>query len=104
MRHRFRGLSPAKWRTCHVTASSVIGHHRRAEPRQTSSYYREFGLTALGDGRFGTQDGGEQLRLVDSPRRRLVEVSIGADDRDDLDRITRQLEAIGIAANAKTTS
>jgi catechol 2,3-dioxygenase-like lactoylglutathione lyase family enzyme len=79
----------------HRLSSVTIGVPNLA---QTSAYYRDFGLTALGNGRFATQDGGEQLRLVDSARRRLVEVSIGADDRDDLDRITRQLEGIGIAA------
>jgi catechol 2,3-dioxygenase-like lactoylglutathione lyase family enzyme len=79
----------------HRLSSVTIGVPNLA---QTSAYYRDFGLTALGNGRFATQDGGDQLRLVDSPWRRLVEVSIGADDRDDLDRIVRQLEGIGIAA------
>jgi catechol 2,3-dioxygenase-like lactoylglutathione lyase family enzyme len=62
----------------------------------TSHYYSEFGLSALGSGHFATRDGGDQLRLVDSPRRRLIEVSIGADDRDDIDRVARQLEGIGV--------
>jgi catechol 2,3-dioxygenase-like lactoylglutathione lyase family enzyme len=71
---------------------------------QTSAYYTDFGLTPLGNGRFATLDGGEQMRLVDSPRRRLVEVSIGADDRDDLDRIAHQLEGIGISARREEDS
>src|SRR5947208_11403775 len=79
----------------HRLSSVTIGVPNVA---QTSAYYRDFGLTALGRGRFATQDGGEQLRLVDSPQRRLVEVSIGADDRDDLDRIADQLERVGLAA------
>src|SRR5438445_6048592 len=70
----------------------------------TSAYYSDFGLTPLGNGRFASQDGGEQMRLVDSPRRRLVEVAIGADDRDDLDRIGHQLEGIGIAARREEDS
>jgi catechol 2,3-dioxygenase-like lactoylglutathione lyase family enzyme len=70
----------------------------------TSRYYSDFGLAALGNGHFATRDGGDQLHLVDSPQRRLVEVSIGADDRDDLDRIAHQLEGMGIAAKRKGNS
>src|SRR4051794_28349871 len=63
-----------------------------------ASYYEEFGLTPLGEGRFATADGGEQLRLVTTPTRRLVELGIGADDPDDLGRIARNLGALGVAA------
>src|SRR5688572_23484286 len=59
-----------------------------------SVFYRDFGLVDLGDGRFGTRDGGEQLRLVDAPRRGLHELGLGADDRDDLDRIARSLQTL----------
>ncbi len=38
----------------------------------TAPYYERFGLRPAGDGRFATVDGGEQLRLVASPVRRLV--------------------------------
>jgi hypothetical protein len=65
-----------------------------------ASYYEEFGLTPLGEGRFATADGGEQLRLVPAPTRRLVELGIGADDADDLGRIGRSLAALGAAAEA----
>src|SRR3981081_3111458 len=85
----------------HRLSSVTIGLPKLA---QTSGYYRDFGLIPVGDGRFATQDGGNQLHLVDSPYRRLVEVSIGADDRDDLDRIARQLEGIGIAAQREGDS
>jgi hypothetical protein len=61
-----------------------------------ASYYEEFGLTPLGEGRFATADGGEQLRLVTAPTRRLVELGIGADDADDLGRIGRSLAGLGV--------
>jgi len=61
------------------------------------TYYEEFGLTALGDARFATSDGGEQLRLVATPTRRLVELGIGVDDADDLGRIAASLGRLGVA-------
>ena len=63
-----------------------------------AQYYEEFGLTALGEDRFGTVDGGEQLRLVATPTRRLVELGIGADDEDDLGRIGRSLATLGVGS------
>ena len=63
-----------------------------------AAYYEEFGLTPLGDGRFATVDGGEQLRLVTTPTRRLVELGLGADDPDDVARIAQSLQALGVAA------
>ncbi len=64
----------------------------------TSAYYNDFGLTETKPGVFATPDGGEQLRIVHTPIRRLVEVSIGAEDPDDIDRVASQLSAIGVAA------
>ena len=52
-----------------------------------SRYYAEFGLEPCDVARFCTADGGEQLRLVETPTRRLLEMRIGADDPDDLARI-----------------
>jgi catechol 2,3-dioxygenase-like lactoylglutathione lyase family enzyme len=52
-----------------------------------SRYYSEFGLEPCGGDRFSTADGGEQLRLVETPTRRLLEMRVGADDPDDLARI-----------------
>ena len=57
-----------------------------------ASYYEDFGLRRVGDrpGRgvvFATADGGEQLALRSAERRRLLEIGIGADDPDDLDRV-----------------
>lgn len=61
-----------------------------------AAYYEEFGLDPLGDGRFATADGGEQLRLVSTPTRRLVELGIGVDDADDVGRVATSLERIGV--------
>lgn len=63
-----------------------------------AAYYEEFGLTPVGPGRFATTDGGEQLRLVATPTRRLVELGIGADDADDLGRVARDLGRLGVSA------
>ena len=63
----------------------------------TAAYYEEFGLTPTGEGRYATVDGGEQLRLVPSPRRCLIELGIGVDDPDDLGRIAASLARLGVA-------
>lgn len=57
----------------------------------TVAYYTEFGLTAEADGWLATRDGGSQLRVVSAPTRRLVELRVGVDDPDDLDRIAGQM-------------
>jgi hypothetical protein len=64
---------------------------------ETAAYYEEFGLTPVGDNRFTTSDGGEQLRLVHAPRRQVVEITIGAQDQDDIDRITRALQGLDLS-------
>ncbi len=64
----------------------------------TADYYADFGLTDLGDGTFATIDGGPQLRLTRAPTRRLVDLTVGADDPDDLDRIAAGLAGLGITA------
>jgi catechol 2,3-dioxygenase-like lactoylglutathione lyase family enzyme len=70
----------------------------------TGKYYTEFGLTLSGPQTdsatacFATADGGEQLRLVHSDHRRLVELRIGADEPDDVDRIAASLARLQIAA------
>jgi catechol 2,3-dioxygenase-like lactoylglutathione lyase family enzyme len=79
----------------HRLASVTIGVPNL---EQTRAYYSEFGLSPLDDGWFGTRDGGSQLRLIHSPQRRLVDLTIGADHPDDLQRTLRQLERMGIAA------
>jgi catechol 2,3-dioxygenase-like lactoylglutathione lyase family enzyme len=72
----------------HRLNSVTIGVPNVAE---TVGYYREFGLRETGDGRFATADGGEQLVIQHAGSRRLVALSVGVDDHDDLDRITVQL-------------
>lgn len=70
---------------------------------ETAKYYAEFGLRrAEGPGTaLSTSDGGEQLRLVAAPRRRLVELRVGADDSDDLDRIASSLARLDIPAERR---
>ena len=86
---------------------------------ETAGYYGEFGLTesgaespaagaggpgaggpgaAAGERNFSTGDGGEQLRLVATPRRRLVELRVGADDPDDIERVAGSLARLGVTA------
>jgi catechol 2,3-dioxygenase-like lactoylglutathione lyase family enzyme len=62
----------------------------------TVAYYTEFGLTPVGGGSFATVDGGEQLRVVHAPRRRLVELGVGADDADDIARVAARLDRLGV--------
>lgn len=83
--------------TLHRLGSVTIGVPNVAE---TAAYYEEFGLRPLGDHRFATADGGEQLRLVHAPRRQVLEVVIGAEDQDDIDRIARQLGDLDLASTA----
>ena len=78
----------------HRLASLTLGV---PDPAAVGAYYEEFGLMPRGDGRFATVDGGEQLRLVAAPTRRVVELAIGADDPDDLARIARNLAPFGVA-------
>jgi catechol 2,3-dioxygenase-like lactoylglutathione lyase family enzyme len=85
----------------HRMNSITIGVPNVAE---TVGYYREFGLSAAGpadpsgsaDGVLSTTDGGQQLRITHAPRRRLLEISVGVDDRDDLDRIAAQLRRLNV--------
>lgn len=63
---------------------------------KTSVFYRDFGFTETEPGVFATADGGEQLRLVQTPLRRLVEISIGADNPDDVDRVASNVSALDI--------
>jgi catechol 2,3-dioxygenase-like lactoylglutathione lyase family enzyme len=66
-----------------------------------AAYYAEFGLipTAREDGvaRFLTQDGGEQLMIRRTHLRRLLELGVGVDDPDDLDRIASNLQGLDLA-------
>ncbi len=77
----------------HGLASVTIGVPNVAS---TTAYYAEFGLTPQDDGWLSTTDGGKQLRLVESPRRQLVEMVVRAQSHDDIDRIAADLARLGI--------
>jgi catechol 2,3-dioxygenase-like lactoylglutathione lyase family enzyme len=79
--------------TLHRLASITIGVPNVEE---TSAYYAEFGLLREG-ATFSTRDGGEQLRIVESRSRRLIELCIGVDDPDDLERASERLTRLGVA-------
>lgn len=77
----------------------------------TAAYYTDFGLTPAAPAphapdvaRFGTVDGGEQLAIAYAPRRRLLHLGVGVDDADDLDRVVRAMERLGIETVRSTTS
>ena len=76
----------------HRLASITIGV---PEVEETSRYYAEFGLARDG-ATFSTTDGGEQLRIVESPTRRLIEMGIGVDDIDDVNRVASRIAALGV--------
>ena len=78
----------------HGLGSMTIGVPRVDEARQ---FYREFGLTELARGDFASRDGGAQLHLVERPVRQLVEVTLAADDPDDLERIADAAAANDLA-------
>lgn len=61
----------------------------------TIAYYRDFGLHHDGDGGFSTLEGGRQLQIVHSARRRLVAMVVGCDHLDDIATITHNLTAAG---------
>ena len=63
----------------------------------TKQFYREFGLAESTNGMFASADGGDQLRVVDAPYRRLVEFALAADDTDDIARIRAAAAAYGVA-------
>jgi catechol 2,3-dioxygenase-like lactoylglutathione lyase family enzyme len=77
----------------HGLSHVVVGVPNVAE---TARYYAEFGLQDHGSGRFATRDGGEQLRIVAAPTRRLVELGLQADDPDDLLQIAGRLTRLGL--------
>jgi catechol 2,3-dioxygenase-like lactoylglutathione lyase family enzyme len=66
---------------------------------ETVAYYVDFGLDDLGAGALATAEGGGQLRVVHSPRRQLVAMTIGCDTPDDVARISADLQSKGYTAN-----
>lgn len=71
---------------------------------ETVAYYEDFGLEHLGDGRFATRDGGEQLEIVAAPLRRLVLLTVAADDPDDIGAIAARLRRLDVPFTADVTS
>lgn len=77
--------------------------------RSTAAYYTDFGLTPVttsgsGETSFRTVDGGEQLRISYAPRRRLLDLGIGVDDPDDLERVARAMAKLGHATERTATT
>ncbi|QSE95072.1 VOC family protein [Rhodococcus pseudokoreensis] len=70
----------------------------------TIAYYSDFGLEHRGGGVFATRNGGEQLAIVHAPTRRLVELTVAADDADDITAITARLTRLGVAIRHDGTS
>ncbi|KAF0960212.1 VOC family protein [Rhodococcus sp. T7] len=70
----------------------------------TIAYYADFGLEHRGGGVFATRNGGEQLEIVHTPTRRLVELTVAADDPDDITAITARLTRLGLATRHDGTS
>ncbi|MGW4486446.1 VOC family protein [Amycolatopsis sp. NPDC004368] len=88
----------------HRLTSITLGVPNVAE---TAGYYEDFGLTRVGEkaeNRFATVDGGEQLKITHSRLRRLVELGVGVDDPDDLDRIEANLAKLDVVGERDETS
>ena len=68
---------------------------------EVAAYYEDFGLDVTrvdedGTTHMATVDGGEQLAIAYAPRRRLLAMSVAADDTDDLDRIAGRLHRLDL--------
>ncbi|HEY8172970.1 MAG TPA: VOC family protein [Dehalococcoidia bacterium] len=63
---------------------------------QTAEFYRDFNLTETAPGVFASADGGDQMQLVHTPVRRVVEMSVGAEDNDDVERVARAIEKLNL--------
>jgi len=70
----------------------------------TAQFYEDFGLDRRANYAFGTTDGGEQLRLIHSSARRLVEAEFAVDDRDDLQRTADSLRRLGMKHSTSSSS
>lgn len=70
----------------------------------TIAYYTEFGLSYRGDGNFHTANGGEQLQIVHARQRRLIELTVAADDADDVGEVAKRLTTTGLLCGLDTAS
>lgn len=71
---------------------------------ETIAYYTEFGLEHRGNGVFATRDGGAQLEIVYAPTRRLVELTVAADDEDDVAATAHRLNKLGVPVEHDATA
>lgn len=71
---------------------------------ETIDYYVDFGLDHYGGGIFATRNGGEQLEIAYAPTRKLFELSIAADDLDDIASTTARLKALDLRTDGTGTS
>ncbi len=62
----------------------------------SNDFFEAFGLDKRSDGWLDTRDGGRQLQLVESPRRNLLRLGVGATDADDLERIAKRVASVGL--------
>jgi catechol-2,3-dioxygenase len=72
---------------------------------EVTAYYEDFGLTIVrtdpdGTTHLSTLEGGEQLHVAYAERRRLLAMSVAADDPDDLGRVAGQLARLDVVATA----
>jgi catechol-2,3-dioxygenase len=82
----------------HAMAALTFGVPNIAE---VTNYYEDFGLTttrvdSTGTTHLATVEGGEQLHIARADSRRLLAMSVAADDQDDLDRTASQLSALNL--------
>jgi catechol 2,3-dioxygenase-like lactoylglutathione lyase family enzyme len=83
--------------TLHRLAQITMGVPNVSE---TVAYYAEFGLRHDGGGVLSSAEGGRQLHVVPSHRRRLVSMQVGVDSPDDIARAARSLSDRGYAITA----
>jgi catechol 2,3-dioxygenase-like lactoylglutathione lyase family enzyme len=62
-----------------------------------SGFYDELGLTRHGVDRFAGSDGGAVVKVEEYPFRRLLEVTVGADDESHIAAATRRLTDAGLS-------
>lgn len=62
----------------------------------SSNFFEAFGLGKGSGGWLQTRDGGDQLELIQSSRRNLMRLGVGASDADDLGRIAERVDRVGL--------